>query len=193
MTHLLDRYLLYRIRVLQDPEAFAKLYDRYVTPIYRFVLLKLPSKEDAEDTTSEIFLKCWRYLQDRQEVREIRALLYHIARTTIADWYRSRAIMPTRTLAVTFSDDFTSSSIQDELSDAGRGKSLVEARADLAMVMGRLERLKDDYRDVLTLRLIDGLPFALIGEIMGKTAGHVRVLYHRAKKALDALEDGQTS
>lgn len=191
MTNLFDRYLLYRIRVLGDPEAFAQLYDRYVTAIYRFVLLKLPSKEDAEDTTSEIFLKCWRYLQDRQEVREIRALLYQIARTTIADWYRSRATMPSRTLAVTFSDDSASSSMQDEISDAGRGKSLVEARADLAMVMGRLERLKDDYRDVLTLRLIDGLPFALIGEIMGKTAGHVRVLYHRAKKALDSLEDGQ--
>jgi DNA-directed RNA polymerase specialized sigma24 family protein len=60
---------------------------------------------------------------------------------------------------------------------------------ELALVMGRLERLKDDYRDVLTLRLLDGLPFSVIAEVMEKTPGNVRVLYHRAKKALDTLQD----
>ncbi|MBD3251558.1 hypothetical protein GF380_03860, partial [Candidatus Uhrbacteria bacterium] len=73
--------------------------------------------------------------------------------------------------------------------DEGRGQTLIEARAELSMVMGRLERLKDDYRDVLTLRLIDGLPFQLIAEIMERSNGSVRVLYHRAKKALDNLNE----
>ncbi|MEN9558307.1 MAG: hypothetical protein RL141_676 [Candidatus Parcubacteria bacterium] len=196
MTNILDRYLLYRIRLRQDPEAFAQLYDRYVSSIYRFVLLKLPAKEDAEDITSETFLKCWRFLQEHGEVREIRALLYRIARNGIADWYRTRALHPTRSLAVTFSDASESSLAEGgddshdmQVSDAGHGRVLIEARAELALVMGKLERLKDDYRDVLTLRLIDGLAFDLIAEIMEKTTGHVRVLYHRAKKALDALDE----
>lgn len=188
MTNLVDRYLLYRIRARQDSESFAKLYDRYVAAIYRFVLLKLPSKEDAEDITSEVFLKCWRFIQDGGAVREIRALLYQIARNAIADWYRDRSSMPDRTLVVTFSPDDPSSLVQADISDAGRAKSAMEARADLSMVMGRLERLKDDYRDILTLRLIDGLPFDLIAEIMEKNVGHTRVLYHRAKKALEALD-----
>ena len=88
MTSLVDRYLLYRIRALRDPEAFARLYDKYVSQIYRFVLLKLPSKEDAEDLTSETFLKSWRYLQENREVTEFRGLLYRIARNAIVDWYR---------------------------------------------------------------------------------------------------------
>jgi RNA polymerase sigma factor (sigma-70 family) len=189
MTNLVDRYLLYRIRVRQDPEAFAQIYDRYVTAIYRFVLLKLPSKEDAEDLASETFLKCWRYIQEHGDVRDIRALLYQIARNAIADWYRERAASPSRTLAVTFSSEDPSSIGQEQdASDAGRGRGTMEARAELSLVMGKLERLKDDYRDVLTLRLIDGLPFDLIGQVMEKTTSHVRVLYHRAKKALDALD-----
>lgn len=190
MTNLVDRYLLYRIRVRQDPEAFAKIYDRYVTSIYRFVLLKLPAKEDAEDLTSETFLKCWRHLQNRGEVREIRALLYQIARNTIADWYRGHRTTSERTLAVTFSDSDTSSIGQEQLdlSDKGRGKVLVEARAELSIAMGKLGRLKDDYRDVLMLRLIDGLSFELIGQIMDKTTAGARVLYYRAKKALEALD-----
>jgi RNA polymerase sigma-70 factor (ECF subfamily) len=194
MTNLLDRYLLFRVRVRRDPEAFAQIYDKYVAAIYRFVLLKLPSKEDAEDLTSETFLKCWRFIQERGgEVHEIRAILYQIARNAIADWYRERATTPSRTLAVTFSSDSPSTDMQGEdgpeLSDKGRGRGMMEARADLAMVMGRIERLKDDYRDVLTLRLIDGLPFDLIGQIMEKQTSHARVLYHRAKKALEAIDE----
>jgi RNA polymerase sigma-70 factor, ECF subfamily len=188
MTSLVDRYLLFRIRRHQDPDAFARIYDRYVAAIFRFVLLKLPSKEDAEDITSNVFLKCWQYLQERHDVTHVRALLYRIARTSIADWYRERSLTPHRSLAVTFDPDFATTQVQDEdASDAGRGKAAVEARAELAILMGSLERLKDDYRDVLTLRLLDGLPFNVIAEIMEKSPGNVRVLYHRAKKALDTL------
>ncbi|MCW1891660.1 MAG: RNA polymerase sigma factor [Candidatus Uhrbacteria bacterium] len=187
MNHPIDRYLLFRIRRQYDPEAFAQLYDRYVTAMYRFILLKVPSKEDAEDITSEVFLKCWNYVQEHREIKEIRALLYTIARNAIADWYRSRAQHPDRSLAVTFYVDETSTDIEADFADGGKGKLLVEARAELSLVMGRLERLKEDYRDVLMLRLVDGLPFSLIAKILDKAPGAVRVLYHRAKKALDML------
>ncbi len=189
MTSLVDRYLLFRIRKQQDPQAFARLYDRYVNAIYRFVLLKVPSKEDAEDISSEVFLKCWNYLQEHHDVTQIRALLYTIARNAIADWYRSKSLTPARSLAVTLQDDGTSTNIELDVTDAGHGQSLIEARAELSIIMGTLERLKDDYRDVLTLRLIDGLPFNIIAQIMNKTPGNVRVLYHRAKKALDHLNE----
>lgn len=190
MTKLVDKLLVFQFRSRKDPEAFARLYDRYVSSIYRFVLLKLPSKEDAEDLTSETFLKCFRYIQEGSEVKEIRSLLYKIARNGIADWYRARAANPSRSLAVTFFADETSSITegQQDISDAGHGKVRMEARAELAVTLGKLERLKDDYRDVLTLRLVEELPFSVIAEVMGKEVGTVRVLYHRAKKALDALD-----
>ena len=192
MTNLLDRYLLYRIRIRQDPEAFAKIYDRYVLSIYRFVYLKVPLKEDAEDLTSEVFLKCWRFIQERGDVsngvRDVRALLYQIARNAIADWYRARAVRTTEVVSVTFSLSEPSSDSERDISDRGKGKNAIEAHADVQMVMEQIDRLKDDYRDVLTLRLIDDLPFDLIGQVLEKTTGHVRVLYHRAKKALDALD-----
>jgi DNA-directed RNA polymerase specialized sigma24 family protein len=62
------------------------------------------------------------------------------------------------------------------------------ARADLALILGRLKKLKEDYYDVLNLRLIDGLPFGVIAEILEKKTGHVRVIYHRALKALKEIE-----
>ena len=188
MTSLVDRYLLYRIRALRDPEAFARLYDKYVSQIYRFVLLKLPSKEDAEDLTSETFLKSWRYLQENREVTEFRGLLYRIARNAIVDWYRARATSPSGVSLTVTIEEGSTSSIEQDVSDTGKGRTLMEARADLSLVMDKLGRLKDDYRDILTLRLVDGLSFPVIAEIMEKTPGAVRVLYHRAKKALEALD-----
>lgn len=184
MANLIDRYYLFRLRTRRDPEAFAKLYDRYVEAIYRFSILKLPTAEDAQDVTAETFTRAWQYVCEHKEITNIRALLYRIARNLIADKYRQNE--PALSLdSVTISTDETSYITHArELGDDSRGKALVEARADLALVVQKLEILKEDYRDVLTLRLIDGLPFDVIGEILEKKPGHVRVIYHRALKAI---------
>lgn len=184
MTNLIDSYLLFRVRTKRDPEAFARIYDRYVEAIYRFAILKLPTEEEAQDVTAEAFTKAWQYLSEhRTTVVHLRALLYRIARNLIADHYRNRDPAVAEE-AVTFHQEITSSSMEAE-SDRGRHQRMVEARADLALVLQHLERLKEDYRDVLTLRLIDDLPFGVIAEILEKKPGHVRVIFHRALKALN--------
>lgn len=188
MTNLLDAYLLFRIRVQQDPEAYAELYDRYVKPIYRFVVLKVPTKEQAEDITSETFLRGWQFLRETKDpVKNIRALLYRIARNLIADLYRQGHDRFVGLPRVTFLDDEPSTTSTTELSDEARGRALIEAKADIALILDKIARLKTDYQDVLTLRLIDGLGYADIGAILEKPPGHVRVIYHRAMKALLVL------
>jgi RNA polymerase sigma-70 factor (ECF subfamily) len=57
----------------------------------------------------------------------------------------------------------------------------------LRLVLDQIERLKESYRDVLMLRLIDGLSFGDIGKVLDKSVGNVRVIYHRAIKALDGI------
>ncbi len=87
--------------------------------------------------------------------------------------------------SVTFEGDFTSPPMNEEPHDQGRGQNVIEARAELNLVLGKLEKLKEDYRDVIMLRLVDGLAFQDIATILEKSTGHVRVIYHRALKALD--------
>lgn len=191
MTSLLDQYLLFRMKTRGDKEAFARLYDRYVLAIYRFVFLKLPSKELAEDVTSETFLKAWRFIQQNKEISNFRALLYQIARNSIVDFYRKKSEQHLPMPDVTFADVETSFYSEEgdwsDVSDRERGRAVMEARADLTLIIEWISRLKEDYQDVLTLRLIDGLPFGDIAKILEKTSGHVRVMYHRALKALDQV------
>ena len=186
MTNLLDNYLLFRIKARRDPEAFAQLYDRYVEQIYRFVYLKLPTQEEAQDVTAETFTRVWGYLLSQQNIGNFRALLYRIARNLIADHYRKTTEVLSLD-AVTFSNDETSTLVQEH-GDGGRSAELMAARTEIALLTSKLERLKEGYRDVLMLRLIDQLPFGVIAEILEKKTGHVRVIYHRAMKALKDLD-----
>jgi RNA polymerase sigma-70 factor (ECF subfamily) len=189
MSTLLDHYLLFRVRTKRDPEAFARLYDRYVEAIYRFAALKLPSIEDAQDVTSETFTRTWKYLNEQEDVINVRALLYRIARNLIADHYRKAE--PTVSIeAVTFTPQTTSTPVREPPdSDKGRERQIIEARADSSLIILKLERLKEDYRDVLTLRLVEDLPFDIIADILDKKVGHIRVIYHRAIKALNQIEN----
>ncbi|MFA5935819.1 MAG: RNA polymerase sigma factor [Patescibacteria group bacterium] len=188
MSNLIDRYLLFRIRTKRDPEAFARIYDRYVKALYRFTLLKLPSKEEAQDITAETFTRTWKYLQEEPSVTHVRALLYRIARNQIADFYRNRPVsMGVEPSTVTFEGD-GASTVMQEIGDHGRERRVIEARAELSLIVKQLERLKEDYRDVVTLRLVDGLAFEDIADILEKSPGNVRVIFHRALKALKELD-----
>ena len=62
-TRIEEKLLLYKVVTQKNPDAFAKLYDFYIEPIYSFFFFKLSNREDAEDITSEVFLKPWDYLR----------------------------------------------------------------------------------------------------------------------------------
>lgn len=183
---LKEKFLLYRIRAKKDPEAFAEVYDSFVKPIYRFIYFKVANAEQAEDLTSETFLKAWQYLKEKREVPHLQALLYSIARSVVIDFYRATAC------------ERGDVSIDDErLNEAAviAGEKLlkeVDAKVDLTRVIERLRGLKDEYREVVVLRYMDDLSIKEIAAALGKTPTNVRVLLHRATKALaEAVNQNQ--
>lgn len=188
MHNLLDQYFLFRLRSKQDPDAFTRLYDRYVEAIYRFAILKLPTEEDAQDVTSETFLKVWAHIQKGGEITHVRAFFYQVARNLIADKYRQTETHVSYGLVTNGAED-ASTLVEPKEGDRGRAKHMLEARADFSLLLDQLDRLKPDYRDVLTLRFIDGLSFGVIAQVLEKTPGNVRVMFHRALKALKDLEN----
>ena len=71
-------------------EAFGLLYDHYLPRIYRFVLLKVSHREDAEDLSHQAFLKAWENIE-QYDFRgySFGSWLYRIARNVTIDYYRS--------------------------------------------------------------------------------------------------------
>src|SRR3989338_3490757 len=92
---LKQRILLNQLKA-QDPQAFAEFYDQYVSRIYRFIFFKVSSVSDAQDLTSEVFLKTWQYLKEspQEEIKNLSAWVYRLARNTVIDWYRQQNKQP---------------------------------------------------------------------------------------------------
>ena len=92
---LSEKNIFLRLKKYKDKQAFMQAYDQYVDQIYRFVYFKLGNKEEAEDITSQVFVKCWSYVRDgklrsQDNYKSLRSFLYTIARNAVIDHYRTR-------------------------------------------------------------------------------------------------------
>lgn len=176
MNRIEEKLLLFRLRLGQDPESFGKLYDLYVSRIYRFIYFKVPTAEEAQDLTSEVFLKLWEHIKGGKPVRTIGPLLFQIARNTVIDFYRSRA----KTASAGALEDFAN--LVDE-----KGLSRLKLAGDLNALRNALRELKDEYREVIVLHHIEGFEHKEIAAVIGKSPMAARVLLHRAMQTLRGL------
>ena len=155
-------------------KIFSKIYDQYVEKIYRFIFLKVSSQEIAEDLCSETFLRGWEtFREDQNKIENPQAFLYQIARNLVIDHYREKG----RTQIV--SADYVP--IIDPKADIEEKTFL---NSDLARIKAVLANLKGDYQEVIIWHYIDDVPIIEIAKILNKSEGTVRVLLHRALKAL---------
>lgn len=177
-----DKYLIYLIQTKRDAEAYAELYDRYVTGVFRFVSFKVNSAEEAEDITSEAFLRTWHYLLERRDVVNFTGLVYRIARNLVIDHYRSRKQNISFDEAIETEDEGVQLA-----SDDGEQMRLIDTGIEAHELLEVMKQMKTDYRDVLLLRYLEELAVSEIAEIIGKSQVHVRVLIHRATKTLQQL------
>lgn len=178
-----EQVLFLRLKKHKDKQAFVEAYDLYVDQIFRFVFFKVGTKEEAEDLTSMVFLKCWNYVYEGHlgDYQTLKALLYKIARNTIIDHYRKNGKRQEVSL-----DDANGSPViidpkQDPEDQAATSFEFTRLMED------KLPQLKDEYREVIVLRFINELSIAEISKVLGKTAGNVRVMIHRALESLQHL------
>ncbi|MFA6039193.1 MAG: sigma-70 family RNA polymerase sigma factor [Candidatus Peribacteraceae bacterium] len=155
-----------------DLEAFAPLYDAYVTPIYRYVHFRTFDKQLAEDVTSQSFLKAMEGIRTFNAHKgNFGAWLYRIARNTLTDHFRAHK--PTDVIDETFdvpADDDTAKEASIDVS--------------LAHVRKELDKLDPLKRDIILMRLWDGLSYREIAEITGKTENNCKVIFCRTLESL---------
>ncbi len=142
-------------RAKRDPDAFAALYEEYAEAIYRYSLFRLGTREEAEDATSQIFLKAFSGIGKHNALRPFRSWLFAIAHNTIVDRYRSsRPIWPL--------------SVFSDLLDRRPGvEEEVLASVERDELHLLLRQLPTGQRRVMELRLA-GLSSAETAEVLGK-------------------------
>ena len=176
---LQEKILLSRIKSYKDTEAFGELYNIYVVKIYRFVYFKVSTTEEAQDITSETFLKTWEYLNKEEQIENFKALLYKIARNLVIDFYRKRSQAGILTVETEDELENLSSEIIEDVSIRQ-----TEVKLEIQEIEKNLRKLKDEYREVIILKFIEGFSTGEIAKILEKPKSNVRVLTHRALKTL---------
>jgi RNA polymerase sigma-70 factor (ECF subfamily) len=162
-----------------DAEAYGLLYDQHVSAVYRYLYIHLSNRQDAEDLTSEVFLRAWQSLPNYDE-RGVPFLsyLFRVARNALIDHYRrNQRMVPELT-----------EEMELYLQDLRPGPAEIVSKNLENQELHRLLRdLREDYQAVLVLRFISNLTPEEIAEVMERSVGAVRVLQHRALNALRKL------
>jgi RNA polymerase sigma-70 factor (ECF subfamily) len=169
-------------------ERFLKAFDEYSDALFRHASIRISDRERAIELTHDAFTKAWGYVRGGNEIDSYRPFLYKILNNLIIDEYRKRK------------EESLDALLEREGIDEGTFKELhegsVEAVADQIDARRAIERmgqLPDTYREVLTLRFVDGLGPKEIAALIEETENVVSVRLHRGLKVLKALlEEGRS-
>jgi len=159
-----------------DAEAFGVLYERYVDTVYRYVYVRVGSRQLAEDITSETFLRALRRMDSFSwQGRDIAAWFVTIARNLITDNAKSaRFRFEVSTADMLDADPRVEAAPEGEVLDRLRDERLLEA----------VKNLKPEQAECVVLRFLQGLTLAETAKVLGKSEGAVKQLQLRAVRAL---------
>jgi RNA polymerase sigma-70 factor, ECF subfamily len=158
-----------------DPEAFTFIYERYVTRIYSYVFYRIGSETDAEDITSRVFYRAFGHIANYVDKGvPFSAWLYRIAHNLVANWHRDSH----RRKEVPLEDQMEIPAHIDHPERA------MERSQEMELLLQGIRRLSPDRQQLLILKFVEDYSNAEIGEIMNKSEGAIKSLYHRALIAL---------
>lgn len=165
-----DKMLALQAR--RDPQAFAELYRRYIDRIYRFLLARTGSIDDAQDLASQTFLAALEQIGSYSGRGTFIGWLFAIASHKRADHYRRQR----PELPLDYAEDAPHPGPSPE--DAAL------SHLQLDQVIAALHVLAPDQAEALTLRVFGELDARQVGEIMNKSEAAVKMLVHRGLRRL---------
>jgi RNA polymerase sigma-70 factor (ECF subfamily) len=170
-----------------DAEAWGELYRQYAQAIFRFCRRVMPTREDAEDATMDIFVKVRQKLAQYDSSHLFSAWLYRVAANHCWDLLRRRKGR----------QDLETGEIENiplEHPDPGQLEQLIERRTSQE-VRRALDKLPARARMALVLRYYSDMSYDDIAATLGVRRAFVGVVLLRARHELrDVLtEKGATS
>lgn len=153
-----------------DGEAFGVLYERYIGRIYTYIYYRTGNSDDAEDLTARVFFRAMRHIGNyRHRGLPFSAWLYRIAHNLVANWHRDNS----RRKEIPLDDALL---IRHQGEHPEHELVINEERDRLLQV---IRNLPADRQQLLILKFVEHMSNAQIGEIMGRSEGAVKSLYHR--------------
>ena len=149
--------------------SFQGLYESYSTEVYRFAHWLAGDSSEAEDITSETFVRTWAH-NSTIRTETLKAYLFTIARNVYLQRRRKRK---------------HEVALVDEYPDHAPGPHrIVESRLELQRVQSILQDFPECARAAFVLRVQHELPYAEIARVLGLSLTATKVKVHRVRKKL---------
>jgi RNA polymerase sigma-70 factor (ECF subfamily) len=148
---------------------FGELYKKYAPDVFRFALYLTGERSEAEDITSETFVRAWTSPEEIR-VATVKGYLFTIARNLYRQSWRKKS----RHVALN----------EDMRDPAASPETRAAAGAELQAVLAGLQQLPEEDRAALLMRANEGLSYEEISQAMGLSLASVKVKIHRARLAL---------
>ncbi len=159
-----------------DKSALKEIYEEYLSYLYSIAYSVLGSRENAEDVTSECFIKLWKTAKRYKPGNGHKGYLATIVRNMCIDLLRKQG----REVYEDPPDKDASPNPRKELTSEGFEDTVVEQMS----LADALDTLKSAEREIINLKFMGGHTFKEIAQILRKPMGTVTWQYNEAIKKL---------
>ncbi len=168
-------------------ERFLKAFDEYTDALFRHAMYRLSDRERAIEIVHDTFTKVWSYIRGGHAIDSYKPFLYKVMNNLIIDEYRRRKELSLDSL---LAEEGTDEGSFPELHAGGIEELTFKLDAQKASAL--LGELPLVYREVLTLRFVDGLGPKEISVLIEESENVVSVRIFRALKILkDMITKGE--
>lgn len=165
-------------QVREDPEMFQHIYLQWVTPVYQYIIARTGNQQDAEDITSQVFMRAFQAFPRYEHRGLFSAWLFTIVRNQVNGVLRKKKIIEVPLIAAR-----NASVATDMLNN-------VSQKDEIKRLIKLIAELSNDDQELIRLRYIAGLKFADIAAVLGRSEDAVKkALYRLQEKLKSLLED----
>ncbi len=162
-------------------KVFMESYEEFSDAIFRYTLFQTSNKETALDITQDTFIKTWQYVQKGEQIENIKAFLYRVAKNLIID-YRRKKKSSSLDQILESGVDFTES--EDVLQEKEEN---FDKEKDRQKVLKAIDKIDEKYKEILLMRYVEEMSIKEIGDILEISHNHTSVMIHRGVEKLKKL------
>ena len=186
LTNLQDTELV-RLALEQNQAAYIVLYTRYNAGVRSHISRYVSQKEDVEDICLESFQKAFSQLGSYNPEYKFSTWIYRIARNTAFDHLsrhdREKNNMPTTSI----NEDFAE--LKELPATMQNPEETIINQQEYDKWLNNIEKLKDDYKAVAKMNLIDNFGYKEIADALDMPINTVKTKIRRAKAQLLKMMD----
>ena len=180
MSDQTDMEILQKIKD-GDREAFSGIVSAYQDRVFRYLYARIGNYDEALDATQDVFIQVMESVGSFRGESKFSTWLYSVTANYCRNYRRKHGRAVVVSIFRNIGGEEMELPIEDERE---RIEDKVLEDEMLAGMREELAKLPDDYREILTLRDIEGLPYEEIAAVTGISLSNVKVRIHRGREML---------